>query len=93
MSDNASNDSGREFKLWMMPMARGMTQAELYRLIAAGYELYGAIPIARPVTARERLNPNVPAGAQAVIEPVLVFVGPVDAPEIVFQAPDSGIAH
>lgn len=93
MTENIINDGTREFKLWMIPMARGMTQAELYRLIAAGYELYGAIPIARPVTAKEKLNPNIPAGAQAVIEPMLVFVGPVDAPEIGLQARDSGIVH
>jgi len=93
MSDNAINDNGREFKVWMVPMARGMTHAELYRLIAAGYDYYGAIPLAREVTTKERLDPNIPAGARIVIEPVLVFVGPADAPDIVLQAPDPGIVQ
>lgn len=98
MSDNGSNkpqgDLGagqREFKLWMMSMSRGLTHAELYTLIAGGYDFYGAMPIRRPVTAKERLNPNIPAGVQAIIEPMLVFIGPVDAPEIVLEIPGSGI--
>lgn len=81
----------REFRVWMMPLARGLTHAELYSLIDGGYDFYGAIPVSRPLTPKEQLHPNCPAGAQRIMEPMMVFVGPADAPEIILQGPDSGI--
>ena len=82
----------REFRLWMMPLSRGLSYIELYSLIDGGYDLYGTIPVSRPLTAKEQLHPNCPAGAQRIMEPMLVFVGPADAPEIILQGPNSGIA-
>jgi len=79
----------REFRVWMMPLARGLSHAEIYSLIDGGYDLYGTIPVSRPLTFKERLHPNCPAGAQRIMEPMLVFVGPADAPEIILEGPAS----
>lgn len=87
-----SGDGKREFRLLMRPAVLGVTHAELYSLISAGYEFYGVLPIARPVTAAERLNPKMPTTVQTIVEPMVVFMGPADAPEVILRGPNSAIA-
>lgn len=72
-----------DVRLNCIPAARGVDPEELARLIVGGWIFLDIMPVRRELTSHEKLtNPNIPATATHVAEPMIVFykIQPVTPP-------------